>query len=271
MHRLWRVRRGLPARRVGNVLIVIYMIWLYTILSVLIVSAISLIGVATLMVNKEKLEKFLMYFVSFSVGALLGDVFIHIIPEISGEAGFAASSGLLILAGIVLFFVIEKFVNWHHCHHVEHTHKVKPMAYTNLIGDGLHNFLDGVIIAASFMVSLPIGIATTVAVVLHEVPQEIGDFGVLLYAGFSRGKALLFNFLSASLSILGAVITLLIATSTERFSLIVLALAAGGFIYIAGSDLIPELHRDFKWRSSVWQLFMLIVGIAVMWGLGRVG
>jgi len=247
------------------------MIWFYTLLSVFIVSAISFVGVATLMVNKEKLEKFLMYFVSFSVGALLGDVFIHIIPEISGESGFKAQSGLLILGGIVFFFIIEKFVNWHHCHHVEHTHKIKPMAYTNLIGDGLHNFLDGVIIAASFMVSLPVGIATTVAVVLHEVPQEIGDFGVLLYAGFSRTKALLFNFLSASLAIFGAVLTLLIAARAEAFSLIVLALAAGGFIYIAGSDLIPELHRDFKWRSSVWQLLMLVVGIAVMWGLVFVG
>jgi len=243
------------------------MIWFYTLLSVFIVSAISLVGVTTLMVNKEKLEKFLMYFVSFSVGALLGDVFIHIIPEISGESGFRAQSGLLILGGIVFFFIIEKFVNWHHCHHVEHTHKIKPMAYTNLIGDGLHNFLDGVIIAAGFMISFPVGLATAIAVVLHEVPQEIGDFGVLLYAGFSRGKALLFNFLSASLSILGAVLTLAIASGAKQFSSIVLALAAGGFIYIAGSDLIPELHHDFKWRSSISQLFMLVVGIVVMWGL----
>jgi len=247
------------------------MTWFYTILSVLVVSAISLVGVSTLLVNKEKLEKFLMYFVSFSVGALLGDVFIHIIPEISGESGFKAQSGLLILAGIVFFFIIEKFINWHHCHHVEHTHKIKPMAYTNLIGDGLHNFLDGVIIAAGFMISFPVGLATAVAVVLHEVPQEIGDFGVLLYAGFSRGKALLFNFLSASLSILGAVITLLIASGTDKFSLTVLALAAGGFIYIAGSDLIPELHHDFKWRSSIFQLLMLLVGIGVMWGMMLVG
>ncbi|NQT49617.1 ZIP family metal transporter [Candidatus Kuenenbacteria bacterium] len=245
------------------------MIWLYTITSVCIVSLISFVGALVLVVKKNKLEHFLLYFVSFSVGALLGDVFLHIIPKITEEHGFSYQIGLYFLLGIVIFFIIEKFVHWHHCHHVDHSHehKLKPLAITNLVGDGFHNFLDGVIIAAAFMVSLPVGIATTVAVILHEVPQEIGDFGVLLYAGFSKAKALLFNFLSAALAILGAVITLLISNSVPGLELVLLAIAGGGFVYIAGSDLIPELHKECKWCNSLYQLLMLILGIAIMAGL----
>ncbi len=243
------------------------MIWFYTLVSVFIVSLISFVGALVLVIKKEKLEHFLLYFVSFSVGALLGDVFIHIIPHISEEHGFSPRIGLCLLVGILIFFVVEKFVHWHHCHHVEHTHKIKPMAYTNLIGDGFHNFLDGVIIAAAFVVSIPIGIATTLAVIFHEVPQEIGDFGVLLYAGFSKERALLFNFLSATMAILGAVATLLISNSIEGLELILLAIAGGGFVYIAGSDLIPELHKESEWRKSFYQLIMLILGIGIMMAL----
>jgi len=194
-------------------------------------------------------------------------VFIHIIPHITEEHGFTVQIGLYFLLGLVIFFIVEKFIHWHHCHHVSHDHKIKPMAYTNLIGDGFHNLLDGVIIASSFMVSVPVGIATTIAVILHEIPQEIGDFGVLIYAGFKTKTALIFNFLSALLAVVGAALAILLAGQIEGVEVIMLAIAGGGFVYIAGSDLIPELHKECKWCNSLYQLLMLILGIALMLAL----
>lgn len=206
-----------------------------------------------------------MYLVSFSVGALFGDVFIHIIPEIVADAGFDAKIGAYFLVGIVLFFIIEKIVHWHHCHRADHSGHLHPMVYTNLIGDGLHNFLDGVIIASAFIVSTPVGIATTIAVLVHEIPQEIGDFGVLLYSGLSKTKALLFNLLSALIAIFGAVFALLLSEYIDGMSVIMLAVAGGGFIYIAGSDLIPELHKGqcAGCRAS-YQLAALLAGVGIM-------
>jgi len=248
------------------------MVWFYTLLSVFIISAVSLIGVITLSFKREKLNHILLYLVSFSVGALLGDVFIHIIPEIAEEAEFSAKMGLYFLIGIVIFFVLEKIVHWRHCHEGADCdkHEVKALGYMNLFGDAVHNFLDGMIIAGSFLVSVPLGIATTLAVLLHEIPQEIGDFGVLLYAGFSKAKALMFNLMSASLSILGAIITLFVAGNIEGLSLILLAVAGGGFIYIAGSDLIPELHKDHddcKACRPEFQLLFILLGIGIMFSL----
>lgn len=242
------------------------MVWFYTIASVIIVSLISLAGVFFLSLKKEKLEHFLIYLVSFAVGAMLGDVFIHIIPEL-GENGFAASSGMFFLLGIIIFFIIEKIIHWHHCHKAEHAHPTKPFALMNLIGDGLHNFLDGAIIAAAFMVDTTLGVATAVAVILHEIPQEIGDFGVLLYAGYTKRKALMFNFLSALLAVVGAILTLVIGGAVPALTPILLAIAGGGFIYIAGTDLIPELHRNCNRCKAAYQLLIMILGIGLMWAL----
>ncbi|MFH0779638.1 MAG: ZIP family metal transporter, partial [Parcubacteria group bacterium] len=228
---------------------------------------ISLIGVFTLVLKKEKLEKVLLYLVSFSVGALFGDVFLHIIPQISDQNKFSFKIGSLFLSGIIIFFIIEKFVHWHHCHLAEHEHKIKPVVYTNLIGDGFHNFLDGMIIASAFVISVPLGVATALAVIFHEIPQEIGDFGVLLYSGLTTKKALLFNFLSALLSIAGAVAALLLSQTVAGLSVVLLAIAGGGFIYIAGSDLIPELHKECRWNCSFYQLIAIVLGIAMMGGL----
>jgi zinc and cadmium transporter len=134
----------------------------------------------------------------------------------------------------------------------------------NLIGDGIHNFLDGMIIGASYAVSLSIGIATTLAVILHEIPQEIGDFGILLHGGLTRKKALFFNFLTATLAIAGTVISLVIGTQVKKYSLILLPVTAGGFIYIAGSDLIPELHKELSLPKSIMQFISMLFGIAIM-------
>ncbi|OIO80889.1 ZIP family metal transporter [Candidatus Pacearchaeota archaeon CG1_02_32_132] len=237
--------------------------WFYTLTSVLVVSIVSLVGVIILGISSSKLKVVLIYLLAFSAGALFGDVFLHIIPEM-GEEGFSLVSSIWILAGFLLFFVIEKFVHWQHCHMPITKNHIHPFAYTNLIGDGFHNFLDGLIIAAGYLVSLPIGIATTLAVIFHEIPQEIGDFGVMIHGGFSKGKALFLNFVSALLAVLGAVIGLILSTRIEYIADILLPLAAGGFIYIAGADLIPELHKDVGIRKAFLQLIALLAGIGVM-------
>ncbi|MFH1173356.1 MAG: ZIP family metal transporter [bacterium] len=238
--------------------------WLYSLISVIIVSLLSLIGIFTLSLGHQRLNKILLYLVSFAAGAMLGDVFIHIIPEVSP---ITITISLLFLAGILLFFILEKFIHWRHCHVPNCEDHQHPMALMNLVGDGLHNLMDGMIIAGSFLVSIPLGIATTLAVALHEIPQEIGDFGVLLHGGYSRQKALWLNLLSASLAIIGTIIVLLLNNSLNNLTNVILPLTAGGFIYIAGSDLIPELHKETTVHKSLIQLCFLLLGIMVMLGL----
>lgn len=238
------------------------MAFIYSILSALIIGLISLIGLFAFSIKQDRLNSFLIYMVSFSAGALLGDVFIHILPEITKETGFGIATSLYILLGVIVFFTLEKMVRWHHCHQADCQEHQKPssLAQMNLLADGLHNFIDGLIIGASFMVNSSIGIATALAVLFHEIPQEIGDFGVLLHAGFSRAKALWLNFLSALLALLGVVIVFSLGFTVE----IILPFAAGGFIYIAGADLIPELHKERRLKKSILQLNFFILGIGVM-------
>jgi len=239
-------------------------IWAYSIISVLLVSFISLIGALTLLFKKINLKNILLFLVSFAAGALLGDSFIHLLPEAVEESGFTLELSIYLLLGILIFFILEKFIHWRHCHLPTTNEHPHPLAFMNLIGDGLHNFFDGMIIAGSYIASIPLGIATTIAVILHEIPQEIGDFGILLHGGFTKKKALAFNFLSAILSLIGAVLVLIIGNSVEKFSIFLVPFTAGGFIYIAGSDLIPELHKETKPIISFMQLIALILGILVM-------
>ena len=237
--------------------------WFYTLISVIIVSIISLIGILTISLKTKSLEKILIYMIAFAAGALLGDVFLHILPEIS-ENGFTVSISIYILLGIALGFVTEKIIHWRHCHHLttnQHPHHLSNM---NLIGDGIHNFIDGLIIAISYLISIPVGIATSLAVIFHEIPQEIGDYGILIYAGFTKKKAILFNFLISLTAIAGAIIALIIGTTSEKLLLIILPIAAGNFIYIATADLIPELHKEVKLSRSLGQLIFFILGIVIM-------
>lgn len=237
-------------------------IWTYTLISVSIVSLISLLGVCTLSVRQERLRGILFYLVSFSVGALLGDVFIHILPEIA-EGSDMQTIGAYLLVGILGFFVLERFVLWHQSHteHAEHVHSV---VYLTIFGDALHNFLDGMAIAASFLVSFPVGVATTIAVIFHEIPQEIGQFAILIHGGWSTKKALAYNFFSALTAVAGAAVMLLLATAIEDILLPLLAISAASFIYIALSDLIPELHRESSTKKSIIQLLWMLVGVGVM-------
>lgn len=239
-------------------------IWSFTFFSVVLVSLISLIGVFFISLDENRLKKILLFMVSFAVGALFGDTFIHLLPEAYEKMGGGLNTPLLILVGILVFFVLEKFIRWRHCHIPTSDHHVHPMVTMNLIGDMVHNFIDGILIASSYSVSIPIGIATTFAVVLHEIPQEMGDFGVLVHGGLSVKKALLFNFLFALSAIVGAIGALVIGPKVEGFSLSMLPITAGGFVYLAGSDLIPELQKEVEWSKSIGQLFSIILGIGIM-------
>ncbi len=239
-------------------------IWTYTILSVFVVSLISLIGVFAFSIKQEKLEKILVYFVSLSAGTLLGDAFIHLIPEAFSQSSRELSVPLAVLSGILTFFILEKFIHWRHCHKLPCKKHPHPFSYVILVGDGVHNFIDGMIIAAGFLVSIPVGLATTIAVILHEIPHEIGDFGSLLYGGFSKARALFFNFISAITAIAGAVAVLLINLNVPKISEFLVPFAAGGFIYVASSDLIPEMHKQVSLKKSLIQLAAFVVGIALM-------
>jgi len=240
------------------------------ILSVIIVSLMSLVGLALLSLREKTLHAVILELIAFSIGALLGGVFLHLIPEMANELGLTATSGSVILLGLLSTFIMEKFIHWHHCHgehcdhHIEEKHHIKPFAIINLLGDGIHNFIDGVIIAAAYLISLPLGFATTMAVVLHEIPQEIGDFAVLIHGGFTKGKALFVNFLTALTALVGALIMLLVSTSVQGIVPYLIPFAAGNFLYLAGTDLIPELHKETRTWRSIAQLLAILAGIGIM-------
>lgn len=237
-------------------------IYLYTFGSVLVVSAASLVGVALLGFHQNFLNRILQFLIAFSAGALLGDVFIHIIPEMA-EAEFTPLTGFYFLLGIIVFFLLEKYIHWHHGYG-EHDEKAHATTYLTILGDALHNFIDGIIIAASFLISIPLGIATTVAVLFHEIPQELGQFGILVHGGWSRAKALLYNFASALTSILGAAVVFFLVPGLEEAPTYLLALAGANFIYIAMSDIIPELQKEKKVSRSLGQIISFLLGVAVM-------
>lgn len=244
-------------------------IWINTLLSTFIVSVVSLAGVLFLAFKIQLLQKIVFVLVSFAVGALLGNAFFMLIPESQEMLGNSLHVGLLVVCGILLMFVVEKLIHWHHNHNIIEIKREAPLGYISLFTDGLHNLIDGILIASSWMVSPEIGFATTLGVIAHEIPQEISDFGVLIHAGFSRKKALFFNFLAACTAIAGAIGTLLIGALFTDFSAYVLPIAAGGFIYLAGSDLIPELHREKSIRKNSIQLMMIIIGLALMLYIGQ--
>jgi zinc and cadmium transporter len=228
------------------------------------ISFISLSGILILFVNENRLKNVVVHLVGFSAGALLGDVFIHLMPQLIETAGYTFFTALTILFGVLLGFFTEKIVCWRHCHMpVTKTH-IHSFAIMNLYGDFFHNFLDGLIIGASYLVNITLGLATTLAVVFHEIPQEIGDFGVLLHGGFSKQKAILMNFLTALAAVAGVVIAIIASSYIGNISSVIIALSIGNFIYIAGSDLIPELHKDENLKSGLEQLFFLLLGVFVM-------
>ncbi len=245
-------------------------LWFIIIVSVIGVSLLSLLGVVFFLAEEKFVARSLLYVVSLSTGALLGDVFIHILPDLAEDTESFPVSMLVILGGIVFSFIIEKIVHWRHCHVLEHSHHeghCHPVGILSIVGESMHNFLDGIVIAAGFLLSVPVGIATTIAVVFHEIPHEIGNFAILLHSGYTKKKALLYNMLSASAAIVGAVVVLLAQSSLSSVTQYMLPFAAGNLLYIAGSDLIPELHKQTGLRQGVLQLFAMIAGMLVMYGI----
>ncbi len=242
-------------------------IYIYSFASVFIVSLTSLVGVFLLSFNTEFIKKHIFIFVSLAVGALLGDAFIHLIPEALEGLPIPALTSVLIIFGILIFFIIEKFLHWHHHGEDNNEIGIHPVGRMVLFSDGVHNFIDGIIIGVSFIASVPLGIATTIAVVLHEIPQEIGDFSVLIHAGYPKKRALWLNFISALTAILGVVIAMALGERAGSLVLWCLPVAAGGFIYIAVADLIPELHKTKEARYSVLQIIAVLVGALAMLAL----
>ena len=261
--------------------------WAYALGAVAVVSIVSLVGALALTLPGLRSHRFLLVLVAMAAGTLVGDAFFHLVPEAAEaweEDGLAAM-GLWVVGGFLAFFALEVVLRSRHAHlemideaermhhsdghdtHHHHHEVVQPYAWTNLVGDAVHNFLDGAVIAASFLVDVPLGIATTIAVVIHEVPQELGDFAVLLRAGMSTRKALLFNFGSAFLSVLGALLVLLLPVDTAGLEAYALPIIAGAFLYIAAADLIPELHHHSRGRDTTLLLVAFVVGIALMYGV----
>ncbi len=242
------------------------MVWGYALTSVIIVSVLSLVGVLALAMKKDFLKKILLILVAFSAGALIGGAFLHLLPEAVEIVGsFNTAISLYLFFGILLFFILEKFLRWRHCHDIDCDRHPKHLGTMNLVGDAAHNFIDGVLIGSSYLVSIPLGITVTIAVIAHEIPQELGDFGVLLHSGFKIKKAIIYNFLSALTAVVGTVVALLIGTRIESFIYLMLPLTAGGFIYIALSGLVPELHKEKGAGKSLIQLVAFVAGFTIMY------
>ncbi|MDQ4096031.1 MAG: ZIP family metal transporter [Actinomycetota bacterium] len=244
-------------------------VWFQALTAVGVLSGLSLIGAVTLVLAPALLNRVLVVLIAFAAGALLGDALIHLLPELAeSKRGFDLTASLAVLGGITGFFLLEKVLHWHHAHFPSEE-VVHPVAVSNLVGDVLHNFVDGAIVAGSFLVSAPLGFATTTAVALHEIPQELGDFAILVHAGLKPRRALLLNFLTGLAAIAGGVTTLLL-TSVGGLEHFLIAFSAGAFIYIASTDLIPELHKEPEPKKSLVQTLALMVGIGVMTALALV-
>jgi len=240
---------------------------IYALVSVFIVSLISLVGIVTILFKQESVKGFLLFMVSFAAGGLLGDVFIHLLPELIQTHGFGMDKSLYVISGILAFFILEKILHWRHCHMMDSPSHVHPLAAINLVGGAFHNLIDGTLIAASYALSIHVGIATTIAVILHEIPQEMGDFGILLHSGLSTKKALTLNFTSELIAFLGVFMVLTVGLKSDVITSVIIPFTIGGFLYIANADLIPELHKDVDPKNSLIQLISFIVGVGLMIGL----
>jgi zinc and cadmium transporter len=226
------------------------------------ISLLAFVGVVTFFLKEQLLNKALLVLVALSAGALLGGAFLHLLPETIAAQGMRLEIFLYLLLGFSVFFVLEQFLQWRHQHTA--TPQVRPFSYLILISDAVHNFIDGLIIAASFVISPALGLATTMAVALHEIPQELGDFAVLVYGGFGKKRALAFNFITAVTAIIGGVIGYMISTFMESAMIYLLPFAAGNFIYIAAADLIPEIKHHVSFGRSLVHFAVFLIGIAIM-------
>jgi zinc and cadmium transporter len=232
-------------------------------IAVIAVSLLSLIGALVFVVREQTLRAALVLLVPFAAGALLGDAFLHLLPEVAeSDSGLDVLASFAAVGGVLTLFLLEKVLHWHHAH-FPHEQIVHPVAVSNLIGDGLHNFVDGASIAAAFLLSPSIGVATAIAIALHEIPQELGDFAILVHAGMKPRRAAAFNFLSALAAVAGGVTTLAVGSGAAAERILV-PFSAGAFIYIANTDLLPELHKEPEPAKSLLQSGALMAGVGAM-------
>jgi len=222
---------------------------------------VALVGAFSLLISSKSLNKILLFLVSISVGALIGGALFHLIPEAIEELSLIKTF-LIGFLGILVFYSVESYLHWHHCHKQGHCDE-HPYTHLILYGDAVHNFIDGLIIASSFIISLPLGFLTSFLIIAHELPQEIGDFGVLIYGGFTKRKALFYNFLSQLTSVLGGILGYYFL-GLHNYAIYLLPFAAGGFLYIAVGDLIPEVFKEKNWKKIIINLLGIILGLAVL-------
>ena len=247
------------------------------ILATLIISLFSLSGMSTLSLREKTLHSILFFLIAFSAGTILGAALFDLLPE-AVELVDESVVFIYIASGYVIFFVLERFIYWYHGHgHAEDIESMedertmtKDFAYLNLLGDGIHNFIDGMIIAASFTVGIHVGIATTIAVIFHELPQEMGDYGILIYAGFDKTRALILNFAASLSVVLGGLFAVFYLEAVDALSGFLIAFSAGAFLYLAASELIPELQEEKDFSRSLMQFVAFLLGLAVIWYLGIV-
>lgn len=233
-------------------------------LATLSISLISVIGIVLLFNTKFILEKSIFYLVGLSTGALLGGAFFHLLPE-SIEFNGVETTFIWALVSFGTFFLTEKILHWHHCH--DEDCEVKTVGYMNLFGDGIHNFIDGIIIAGAFAIDVNLGIASTIAIAFHEIPQEFGDFAVLIHSGFTKSKALFYNLMSALMAVLGGVLGYFFISTSAAVADFLLPIAAGSFLYISASDLVPELREENHLGKSLVTFALFVAGIVLMYFL----
>ncbi len=232
----------------------------------------SVLAASVFLIFPDRLRQALLpHFVSFAIGTLLGAAFLALIPHaISSPAMDFHDLGITLLIGILAFFLMEKLVLWRHCHehsceaHSPELHREKAAGTLILMGDGIHNFVDGILIAAAFMTDIHLGVITSLAVAAHEIPQEVGDFAVLLHSGYSRKRAFLFNILASMTTVIGALLAYFSLHDSLHVVPYVLTIAAASFIYIAVADLIPGLHRRVEVSETLRQMALILAGIGVI-------
>lgn len=240
----------------------------WIIIATLAMSALSFVGVFTLVLREELLKRIIYPLVSFSAGALLAGAMLHLIPEALEETDHFHEVFIWVLAGFALFFLLEQFINWHHCHRAPAEHK-HPVTYLILIADGIHNFLGGLAVGGAFLIDFRLGWITWLVAAAHEIPQEFGDFGILINGGWSKARALWFNFLSGLTMVAGGILVFFASAKIDIVFL--LPFAAGNFIYIAASDLIPEVKHRTCVSNNILHFISFLAGIFLIWLVGQLG
>lgn len=235
----------------------------YAIISGAIISLVSFAGLVLLFLKKGLQQKLLLSLVGLSAGILTGAAFFHILPEVIGRLD-AIRLFVYVSFGIITFFVLERFLFWHHCHDEHGDCEVHSFTYMSLVGGGFHVLIDGIVIGTAFSVNTQLGFVTLFVIVSHQFPQELGDFATLVHGGFSKGKAFFYNFLSSLTGIIGAIIGVLFAAKIGSFTNVLLPFAAGGFLYIAMSDLIPQLHNERNISKSIFNILLFVAGLSFM-------